>query len=310
MLHLCNFGDRYHNFLIGWAAKGDIVKPIEHHVDKDASDYYIYAPSQVARRTYLYPTLIGRYRYLEGYHLSRSTFDSFNLMMVRRGEFRFATAQGESTARDGDIVLLDCRTDAYQATAVTDSDVIWMHFDGIAARPYYDVIHRRFGTVIGVRRSAYALSRMTMLVDAFAQGRAVSEARMSLTITEILTECMAAADEQDGRPRNEDAIEEVLAYIAAHLGDPLPLSKLSSIALMSEYHFIRMFSRATGTTPHAYIVNARMDAATYMLTNGYASLKEICTECGFTSTSAFCSAFKSRYGCSPMTYRARTAVPR
>ncbi|KAB8287287.1 Helix-turn-helix domain-containing protein [Bifidobacterium ramosum] len=350
------------------------MKPLEHHVDTALSNYYVYRPSRTALRTYLYPTMIGLYRYRKGYRLTRAPFDSFNLMMVKSGTFRFRTSNGSATAnataRDGDIILLNCYApNSYQASALTDSDVIWMHFDGIAARPYFDVIHPALGTVITVKRSAYAYSRMRMLYDVFDQGQHVSEARMSLAITEILTECMATADERttdadelagtdgtrgmrsgndggdgdgrdghdgrggssngdngrsganggisgdasvgkgDGRARadrsSRNAVEEVLAYIAGHLHEPLPLAQLAGMALMSEYYFIRVFKRMTGYTPHTYIVNARMDAARYMLTSGYASLREICAECGFGSTSAFCSAFKRRYGCSPLEFRRR-----
>lgn len=342
------------------------MKPLEHHVDTALSNYYVYRPSRTALRTYLYPTMIGLYRYRKGYRLSRASFDSFNLMMVKSGTFRFRTSDGtgtaNATAHDGDIILLNCYApNSYQANALTDSDVIWMHFDGIAARPYFDVIHPTLGTVITVKRSAYAYSRMRMLYDVFDQGQHVSEARMSLAITEILTECMATADERttdadasggtigddgtrgrigdgnrdgrngrgdngrssanggisrgassgtsDGRTRadrsSRNAIEEVLAYIAGHLNEPLPLAQLAGMALMSEYYFIRVFKRMTGHTPHTYIVNARMDAARYMLTSGYAGLRAICAECGFGSTSAFCSAFKKRYGCSPLEFRRR-----
>ncbi|PWG65981.1 helix-turn-helix domain-containing protein [Bifidobacterium callitrichidarum] len=283
------------------------MTPVEHHVDTAVSHYYVYVPSRNALRMFLYPTRIGLYRYLKGYWLNRASFDSFILMAVYSGTFTFTVNGRRSTASTGDLVLLDCHApNVYQAQAETDSTLLWMHFDGRLAHDYFETIHDELGSVITLKRATYAISRFRMIYDTFAEERKVNEARMSLAIAEVLTECLTAGDdtaERTGTPYNQHAIEETLSYIATHLSEPLPVSQLAGMALMSEYYYIRVFKQVTGYTPHTYIVNARMHAAKYLLLTGEATLKEICTECGFYSTSAFCAAFRKRFGCTPLEFR-------
>lgn len=301
------------------------MTPVEHHVDAAVSHYFVYVPSRNAMRMFLYPTRIGLYRYLKGYWLNRGSFDSFILMAVYSGTFVFTVNGQRSVARTGDLVLLDCHEpNVYQAKAETDCTLLWMHFDGKLAQDYFETIHNELGNVITLRRATYAISRFRMVYDTFAEERKVDEARMSLIITEVLTECLSdginasASVRSSGRERsvssskgsgsgnayNQHAIEETLSYIATHLSEPLPLVQLADMALMSEYYYIRVFKQVTGYTPHTYIINARMHAAKYMLLTGGATLKEICAECGFSSTSAFCAAFKQRFGCTPLEFRA------
>lgn len=49
------------------------------------SDYYIYTPSSQATAMFLYPISTGYFRYLPGYCLRRSSYDSFLIMYMRKG---------------------------------------------------------------------------------------------------------------------------------------------------------------------------------------------------------------------------------
>lgn len=167
------------------------MTPVEHHVDAAVSHYFVYVPSRNAMRMFLYPTRIGLYRYLKGYWLNRGSFDSFILMAIYNGTFVFTVNGRRSVARTGDLVLLDCHApNVYQAKAETDCTLLWMHFDGRLAHDYFKAIHGELDTVVTLKRATYAISRFRMIYDTFAEERKVNEARMSLAITEILTECL------------------------------------------------------------------------------------------------------------------------
>ncbi|NMN01099.1 Helix-turn-helix domain-containing protein [Bifidobacterium sp. DSM 109958] len=284
------------------------MKPAEHGIVDEGSDFYIYTPSRTAQRTFLYPLRTGLFRYEAGYRQERSSFDSFLVMAIRSGGFDVRADRATRHAGAGDFVLLDCyRHHSYASTE--PSEVLWLHFDGPTARAYYDLIADRLGNVFPLRDPSYAITRLMGIFDVFRESGPVSEPRMSKLITDVLTEfAVAASAGGPSAQRQSHAVEDVLAYIAAHLADPLPVEELAARAFMSEYHFIRVFKRETGYTPHAYVVDARMHAAKYMLTHSDAPLKRLCEECGFTDPSAFCAAFKRRNGVSPMEFRRRSAA--
>ncbi|RSX53584.1 L-rhamnose operon regulatory protein rhaS [Bifidobacterium goeldii] len=284
------------------------MKPAEHGIRNEGSDFYIYTPSRTALQTFLYPLRAGLFQYESGYRQERTSFDSFLLMYIRRGAFDVVTDEGAQRATKGDFVLLDCYKHHSYSTNI-DSEVLWMHFDGLQARPYFELIHSKLGTVISLKEANYAVTRLTGIFETFHAGSRISEPRMSKYITDILTEfAMTATESNTSAQRQPHAIEDVLTYIANHLADPLPIEELAARAYMSEYHFIRVFKRETGYTPHAYIVDARMHAAKYMLINSDIPLKQLCEECGFADTSAFCAAFKRRNGVSPIEFRKRSEI--
>ena len=285
------------------------MKPAERGIADKGSEFYAYMPSLTARRTFLHPTRVGSFHYLAGYRQERSSFDSFLIMAIRSGSFDVATSSGISHAKTGDFILIDCYAHHSYGTN-EDSDVLWLHFDGPTARAYYDLIHARLGDVFTLQDPNYALTRLSNIYETFHSASRVPEALMAKYITDVLTEFALAAhdDSTPASRRRPHAIEDVLAYIATHLSEPLTVGELAAKAYMSEYHFIRVFKKETGYTPYSYIIDARMHAAKYRLINSDIPLKRLCEECGFTDPSAFCAAFKRRNGLSPSEYRRRSVV--
>jgi AraC-like DNA-binding protein len=72
---------------------------------------------------------------------------------------------------------------------------------------------------------------------------------------------------------------------------------------MSESHFIRAFRKETGLPPHAFILQARLSLAKYMLETTGLSIKEISFNTGFNSESHFISAFKRVFSTTPQKHR-------
>jgi AraC-like DNA-binding protein len=64
---------------------------------------------------------------------------------------------------------------------------------------------------------------------------------------------------------------------------------------------VRGFAKFTGLTPHAYIVQRRLDAARAMIAAG-ATLANAAVACGFADQSHFNRTFIARYGVTPGTY--------
>ena len=74
-------------------------------------------------------------------------------------------------------------------------------------------------------------------------------------------------------------------------------------ARLSRYHFLRVFQRITGLTPHRYLLRARLRrVATRLLVEGTAVL-DIALDSGFGDISNFNHAFRAEFGVSPRIYR-------
>lgn len=80
-----------------------------------------------------------------------------------------------------------------------------------------------------------------------------------------------------------------------------PLEELASLAGLSRFQVIRRFESLTGLTPHAYIVQRRVDLARKLIRSG-AALADAAAAAGFTDQSHLHRAFTARYGMTPGTY--------
>jgi AraC family transcriptional regulator len=85
-----------------------------------------------------------------------------------------------------------------------------------------------------------------------------------------------------------------------------PLLKLEELASQVGYsrgHFLKMFRTTTGTSPHQYLVQRRVERAKALLSAGQLPLTEIAVTCGFSNQSHFSAEFRRRVGTSPAHYR-------
>lgn len=104
-----------------------------------------------------------------------------------------------------------------------------------------------------------------------------------------------------------EAIERATEYLEKHLANPLlDVSDLAKVANFSRCYFTRLFQKFYGTSPRKYLLARRLNAAMQILINdkGY-HLKEVIEQCGFTSETYFCHAFRKMYKEAPGDVRKR-----
>jgi AraC family transcriptional regulator len=100
-------------------------------------------------------------------------------------------------------------------------------------------------------------------------------------------------------------LANVLAFVDENFaGDP-SLAELAEVAGMSTFHFAREFKRATGTTPHQYLMKLRIDRAKELLMKSELPLVDVGFQSGFSHQSHFSRLFRKLTGTTPQTYRLR-----
>jgi AraC family transcriptional regulator len=108
-------------------------------------------------------------------------------------------------------------------------------------------------------------------------------------------------------PSHVGRVHDALDRIEAGCREPLSVADLADSAGFSPYHFLRVFRRVTGTTPHQYLVGARLRLAVRMLLDTRRPVTEIAYDVGFRDLSNFVRTFHRVVGCSPRAYRQRAA---
>lgn len=103
---------------------------------------------------------------------------------------------------------------------------------------------------------------------------------------------------------DEALLRELRTHIASNLEADLTLAALARRAEMSPSCFSRWFRARTGITPHAFVIESRLERAKAMLRESDRSLLEIALSVGFTSQSCLNVAFRRRAGMTPAEFRA------
>lgn len=98
-------------------------------------------------------------------------------------------------------------------------------------------------------------------------------------------------------------IDAAVAYIHAHLFEPIELGALASYVSYSKYHFARIFKERTGLSPLYYISALRLERAKELLLKTNLTIRDIGLEIGQQSVGTFSTRFIERVGMSPARFR-------
>jgi len=98
-------------------------------------------------------------------------------------------------------------------------------------------------------------------------------------------------------------LRRVKEFIDANLEKSIDLETLATIAGFSVFHFARAFKRSEGMTPHAYVLERRLDRAQDLLASSDFSLFEIARASGFADKGHLARHFRQRLGISPSDLR-------
>ena len=104
-------------------------------------------------------------------------------------------------------------------------------------------------------------------------------------------------------PQALEAVRRARDRIDRDYAEPLDLDVLAAHAGYSRFHFVRLFARAYGETPRAFLTRRRIERAKDLLRAANLSVTEICGLVGFESLGSFSARFTALVGRSPSAYR-------
>lgn len=140
-----------------------------------------------------------------------------------------------------------------------------------------------------------ALANETLGVE--ATGRMPGSA---LARSDLGTESAASPATQQA---HESAILRTLETMRARLTEEIDLEDLAEQAVMSSFHFLRVFRELTGVPPVHFLAALRVEAAKRLLIESDEPVLEICHAVGYSSLGSFSTRFTKTVGLSPGRFR-------
>jgi len=236
-----------------------------------------------------------------------------SVAFVTQGGFGYRCSAGTAALGPG-AVLLGNAGSAYTCTHAAPGGDRCLSF-GYSAEVVEEVAASG-GRTERFRRAvlpaAPALASLPALAWSAAEGRGPS-------LEEIAVEALGralSASAGDGavapplRARDERRAIEAMRSIDADASEPLSLGEMAGRAGLGRYQFLRAFRSATGTTPHQYLVAARLRRAARLLLTTALPVTEVALEAGFGDLSNFIRTFHRSAGRSPRAFRLHGAPGR
>jgi AraC family transcriptional regulator len=104
-------------------------------------------------------------------------------------------------------------------------------------------------------------------------------------------------------PRDRRRAVETALWLDANAHEPVDLERASQQAGLSSFHFLRLFARIVGVTPHQYLLRSRLRRAARALASDDRSISDIALDVGFADLSNFVRTFHRAAGVSPRGFR-------
>jgi len=127
----------------------------------------------------------------------------------------------------------------------------------------------------------------------------------ALLFTARFMELVLDANHVTPRARAADrrrAVETAL-WMDDNSREAIDLRQAAEQASLSPFHFLRLFARVLGVTPHQYLVRSRLRRAARMLADDNRSISEVAYDSGFGDLSNFVRSFHRAAGVSPREFR-------
>ena len=238
----------------------------------------------------------------------------FQLLYVHGGKLLIQEPNGSAFTADSHCILYaPYEPQDYQYIPGEDSEICWIHFNGVfAERILCDVNLREKITAVTRDESALQLfkkiiftlqrkeSNYTALCNSFFLQLLCVLSANAVEVTEDKNATVAA------KARSNRCYKEIfpaIAYIHENPHQHFTLELLANICCLSKPTFIRTFTKAVGISPIAYAIKQKLDSSLYYLMETNLSIANIADKFGFESPFYYSALFKKRYGCSPSAYR-------
>lgn len=248
-----------------------------------------------------------------GQSFARHTHEQFGIGVIRRGAQRSASGRGRVEAGAGDVITVN-PGEVHDGAPITDDGRCWQML-------YIDVsVMADAAEAMAGHENDYVFSR-PVIRDRSVAARFLrlfaaatdAEATNALLHEELLLGLLAATRERHGSRRDTRSFPASLLRSRSRIDDdpaaPITLADLAEESGLSRYQMLRLFARATGLTPHAYLVQRRIDLARRLILSGR-PLAEAALASGFADQSHMTRVFRRKYGLSPRSFAIALAKPR
>jgi AraC-like DNA-binding protein len=229
-----------------------------------------------------------------------------SLSLVLEGCFLYRSDFGDGLMTPGSVMLGNAGS-AYECGHDHGEGDHCISFE------YSEAMIEEVAGELGVRFKGFSMPRLAGVrslarhfVRAQADGHpvfeAVEEAALDL-VARALPLTVEGTMPTGNRPRDLARAAEIARYIDDNFTGRMTIADQAALAGLSRSRYLRVFRRATGVSPHQYVLRRRLCCAAERLVATDDPVTSICFEVGFGDLSNFTREFRREFQASPGQFR-------
>ncbi|GED21139.1 AraC family transcriptional regulator [Halomonas halmophila] len=239
---------------------------------------------------------------------ARHSHDTFSIGAITGGHSTYWNQGHTETVHPGTVVVMN-PGEVHACNPIDDLpwsyDMLYIETDWLADLQQELIAAARTGFLpyaphASRNRSLYR--SVVNLCDALFDPNATRLARETLA-TQLVIEMQRRLDPRRvSPPAYTPGLERAASFIRAHCTEAIGLDDICQAAGLSRSYLVRRFKARFGLTPHAFLLDQRIQLGTARLRDGR-PIAEVATDCGFADQAHFQRVFKRLRATTPGHYR-------
>ncbi|MCP1475645.1 AraC-like DNA-binding protein [Pseudomonas sp. EB276 TE3739] len=239
---------------------------------------------------------------------ARHSHGHFSIGAITAGRSTYVHEQAQYEVAAGTVVLMN-PGDVHACNPIEDQP--WSYVMLYVETPWLtDLQHQLgFAAELEFRRfsdthlsDAELFGKLMALYEVLVDDQLEALAKQSAAV-EFFSDLQLRLNPADQSVREPNfKLERAAGFIREHCTEVLSLDAICAAAQLSPSYLIRAFKQRYGMTPHAFVVNQRIQFARERLRSGQL-IADVALEAGFADQAHFQRAFKQHLAATPGQYR-------
>lgn len=227
--------------------------------------------------------------------------DEYSIALITSGNHNFTCNKDDFTAHPGDIRLINpgdihvCKSKTWGYLTITPDNNFVEAFSESCQKELHNITFTN--PVINNKKLTKLFINLNSATKEW-QDELMAENILEELIVNLISTYSNNSIKTTDISYSKARLAQSIEYMKTHFDENLKLEALANISGLSKYHFLRKFKEEFNMTPHAYLLQIRIQNAKNMLLQNKA-LIDIAHSCGFSDQSHFTRVFNKIYGMSP-----------
>jgi AraC family transcriptional regulator of arabinose operon len=248
----------------------------------------------------------------EWVHLSRYLLD-FELIVLTSGTLYIAGDKTHFIVNKGEYLLLPPQTNQYGYKS-SDCNFYWLHFsykDDIHVKDITDsppaykagkVTLPQHGTLKSVERIIVMMKQLQDSVRNYNE-QTQNDYMSTAILCELYNQLFFSQNNPNKKSKQEQLYNDIVDHIKWSHHENTKVSEIANHFGYNEKYLSHLFTGISGVSLKQYILQLRMEAAKFILTDTNNSVSEVAFQLGYKDCHNFMKSFKKIVGLTPTAFR-------